>query len=121
MTHSESVASNKFFSTISALTKDGALSWSRLTPESYRLFEDVNAEKSFQADYKGGTIFLLLDEEAEDVVCQIIPGSGLSPVPFGEPGDSNMTRLYEQIRAAMPTPLEAYIDAVINDNRRSAF
>ena len=121
MPHSESVASNKFFSTISALTKDGALSWSRLTPESYRWFEDVNAEKSFQADYKGGTIFLLLDEEAEDVVCQIIPGSGLSPVPFGEPGDSNMTRLYEQIRAAMPTPLEAYIDAVINDNRRSAF
>ena len=121
MTHSESVASNKFFSTISALTKDGALSWSRLTPESYRWFEDVNAEKSFQADYKGGTIFLLLHEEAEDVVCQIIPGSGLSPVPFGEPGDSNMTRLYEQIRAAMPTPLEAYIDAVINDNRRSAF
>ena len=121
MTHSESVASNKFFSTISALTKDGALSWSRLTSESYRWFEDVNAEKSFQADYKGGTIFLLLDEEAEDVVCQIIPGSGLSPVPFGEPGDSNMTRLYEQIRAAMPTPLEAYIDAVINDNRRSAF
>ena len=121
MTHSESVASNKFFSTISALTKDGALSWSRLTPESYRWFEDVNAEKSFQADYKGGTMFLLLDEEAEDVVCQIIPGSGLSPVPFGEPGDSNMTRLYEQIRAAMPTPLEAYIDAVINDNRRSAF
>ena len=55
------------------------------------------------------------------MVCQIIPGSGLSPVPFGEPGDSNMTRLYEQIRAAMPTPLEAYIDAVINDNRRSAF
>ena len=62
-----------------------------------------------------------MDEETEDVVCQIIPGSGLSPVPFGEPGDSNMTRLYEQIRAAMPTPLEAYIDAVINDNRRSAF
>ena len=121
MTHSENVDSNKFFSTISALTKDGALSWSRLTPESYRWFEDVDAEKSFQADYKGGTIFLLLDEETEDVVCQIIPGSGLSPVPFGEPGDSNMTRLYEQIRAAMPTPLEAYIDAVINDNRRSAF
>lgn len=121
MTHSENVVCNKFFSTISALTKDGALSWSRLTPESYRWFEDVNAEKSFQADYKGGTIFLLLDEETEEAVCQIIPASGLSPVPFGESGDSTLTRLYEQIRAAMPTPLESYINAVLSENSRPMF
>lgn len=121
MTRNDSVASSKFFSTLSTLTKNGSLIWTRLTPENYRWFEEIVADRSFQADYKGGTIFLLLDEETEENLCQIIPAPGLAPAAYGVPGDSALGRLYEQVRASMPTPLEIYIDSVLSDGYRPSF
>ncbi len=114
----------KFYESAIAKTKNGLLSWSRVSSQpasiqvqlkqaSNSIF-GIDSDRSFLTQYCEGGIALLCDKEEDTIYCLIKPGQNLSYQQISEDDNSTLYRLYNIVYSQFPS-VDSFIDAFIKD------